>query len=272
MLKVGIIGCGAIGTEISKAIDGLDLTNINLCAIYDRSYDDCLTLLNKLKLIKPRILEVREMVKEVDFIIECASIGAVYEVIPDALNADCDVMILSIGALQNTEFLNKISNLAIKRNCKIYLPSGAIAGIDGLKSASSGEINYVTLITEKPPSGLKGAPFIIENNIDLNNITKRTVLFEGTAFNAIKSFPANVNISAIISLVGIGFEKTRVTVIANPMIKENMHTLTVFGDFGKFTTKIENVPSPLNPKTSRMSAMSAIALLKNITNPFQIGT
>ena len=120
--------------------------------------------------------------------------------------------------------------------------------------------------------GLVGAPHVEALGIKLETIEKETLLFEGTASEAVKAFPANVNVAATISLAGIGFERTKVRVIADPTLSRNVHEITVEGEFGKLSTRVENLPSPENPKTSYLAALSAISTLKKILSPVQIGT
>lgn len=217
-------------------------------------------------------MKIEDLIRSVDLVVESASQSAVSFIVPQALEAGCDVMILSVGALADKELREKLFELARKNNCKLYFPSGAVVGIDGLNSASSAGISSVTLTTRKPPSGLAGAPHIAALGIDLGKIEKETLLFEGPASEAVKAFPANVNVAATISLAGIGFEKTVVRVIADPSLSRNVHEIAVEGEFGKFTTRVENRPSPENPKTSYLAALSAISTLKKVLNPVQIGT
>jgi len=271
MLRIGVIGCGTIGKGICKAIDE-GAVRAELVAVYDRNSCDAEKVRGHLRISRPEIMEITEMVKHIDLLVECASQEAVHDIVPLALLAHCDVMILSVGALANDDLRHRIEELAAENNCRVYLPSGAIVGLDGLKSAASKEIYAVTITTRKPPGGLAGAPFVVRNNIDLDSINATTVLFEGPAKEAVTAFPANVNVAATLSIAGIGFEKTRVRVIADPSITRNIHEITVEGAFGKFTTKVENVPSPANPKSSYLAQLSAIATLKKISSPFQIGT
>ena len=271
MLKIGVIGCGTIGIEICKAIDD-GFIDVELYAIYDRKNEHVLNLKSMLKKTEPQVLDIVEMVKHVDLVVECASQRAVYEVVPTALHARCDLMIMSVGALADKKLRNMVFNLAKQYDRKVYLPSGAITGLDGLKSAATAKIYSVTLTTQKPPLGLAGAPYIIQNNIDLERITSKTTLFEGTANEAVKAFPANVNVAATLSLAGIGFEETKVKIVANPALTTNVHEISVEGEFGKFTTRVENAPSPTNPKTSYLAALSAISTLKKIASPVQVGT
>ncbi|WP_340820423.1 aspartate dehydrogenase [Methanolobus sp. WCC4] len=271
MIRIGLIGCGTIGTTICQAIDKGDI-EAELFAIYDRHRDGVDRLLSTLENSKPQFMDIATMIKEIDLLVECASQKAVYEAVPAALHAHCDVMIMSVGAFADEKLYETIRKLAKENNCKVYLPSGAIVGLDGLKSAASEKIYSVTLTTQKPPSGLAGAPYIIKNGIDLDNIRERAVIFEGSASEAVKEFPANVNVAATISLAGIGFERTKVRIVANPVLTRNIHEITVEGEFGEFTTRVENVPSPSNPRSSYLAPLSAIATLKRISDPFQTGT
>jgi aspartate dehydrogenase len=271
MLKIGVVGCGTIGTEICKAIDD-GFIDVELYAIYDRKKEHASNLRSMLKRTEPQVLDIVEMVKLVDLVVECASQRAVYEVVPTALHARCDLMIMSVGALADKNLRDMMFNLAKEYDCKVYLPSGAITGLDGLKSAAASKIYSVTLTTQKPPHGLAGAPYIIQNNIDLERITSKTIIFEGTADEAVKAFPSNVNVAATLSLAGIGFEKTKVKIVVNPALSTNVHEILVEGEFGKFTTRVENAPSPTNPKTSYLAALSAISTLKKIASPVQVGT
>jgi aspartate dehydrogenase len=271
MLKIGVIGCGFIGGQICRAIDGGDI-NAELYALSDSSPDKALELAASLKRCSPAYMKLEELFQSVDMVVESASQNAVRSIVPRALEAGRDVMVLSVGALADEELRETLFRLAEQNNCKLYFPSGAVVGIDGINSASAAEISSVTLTTRKPPLGLAGAPHVEALGIELEKIEKETLLFEGTASEAVKAFPANVNVAATISLAGIGFERTKVRVIADPALSRNVHEITVEGKFGKFFTRVENLPSPENPKTSYLAALSAISTLKKILSPVQIGT
>ena len=270
MLKIGVIGCGAIGAEICKAID-TGIIDARLVAIYDRSMEHCEKMIGKLE-NKPRISNIPELIKSVDIVVECASQAAVREHGLSVLENGKDLFVMSVGAMLDSELLNRFKSAARDNRCRIYIPSGAISGIDGLKSASIAPIKKVILSTTKNSKGFEGAPFVIENNIDLSSFHEKTLLFNGSAEDAVKAFPQNVNVAASLSLAGIGSKKTEVRVYIDPKASRNIHEITVEGDFGAFTCHVENVPSPSNPKTSFLAALSAIATLKKITEPLQIGT
>ncbi len=270
MLKVGIIGCGAIGTEISKAID-TKIINAKLVAVYDRSSEQCERLLGLLN-NKPKKASPDELISIADIVIECASQKAVHEFGVRVLESGKDLMVLSTGALTDSILLDRLIKAAAAYNRKIYIPSGAVAGLDCLKSASIAAIDKVTLTTTKNPQGLKGSPFVIEKRINPESFNEKTLLFEGSAEDAVRAFPSNVNVAATLSLAGTGAKETKVQVFVDPGAKTNIHEIAVEGAFGKFTCRVENIPSPDNPKTSFLAALSAIATLKKITEPLQIGT
>lgn len=270
MLRVGVVGCGAIGSIICRALVK-DIEGARLIAIHDhhieRAASFCASLSCKVDLMK-----ISQMVKLVDLVVEAAAPEAVESATVPALEHDCDVMIMSVGALVDLKLLDKLVSLAREHNRKIFLPSGAVAGIDGIKSAAIANIQSVTLTTTKPPRGLAGAPYVLENNIDLSKFITHTTIFEGSAIEAVKAFPANVNVAAAISLAGIGVEKTRVRIVVDPGSNRNRHEIEVTGDFGNFITRVDNIPSPENPRTSYLAALSAVATLKKIASPLQIGT
>ncbi|MDD3042237.1 MAG: aspartate dehydrogenase [Methanosarcinaceae archaeon] len=271
MLKIGIVGCGFIGGQICRAIEHGEV-GMELYALYDATEEKALTLVSSLETCRPAYMELEKLVEGVDLVVECASQTAVRSILPVALKAGCDVMVLSVGAFADRELREEIFELARTHNCKLYFPSGAVVGIDGLNSASAAEIFRVTLTTRKPPRGLSGAPFVLEHGIELEKLEEDTLIFKGSAAEAVRAFPANVNVAATISLAGIGFERTEVRIIAAPGLSRNVHEISVEGAFGKFTTRVENLPSPENPRTSYLAALSAVSTLKKLANPIKVGT
>jgi aspartate dehydrogenase len=161
---------------------------------------------------------------------------------------------------------------ALERGVTVILPSGAIAGIDAVKAAKIAGIDSVTLTTSKPPYSLKGAPYLEEKGIDLDSIEKETVIFEGSALQAVKAFPKNINVSALLSIAGSGFGDTKVRIITSPEYNRNIHEIRLESKAGTFTFRAENVPFPSNPKTSYLAALSAMAALGEYLSGIRIGT
>ena len=278
MINIGLVGCGTIGSELAVYIQKKLNAKACLVAVCDVDEDKTSSLCQKLEPAHPcgcctnRLPEVMvfdKLISKVDLVIETAVKQAAVELARKTVESGRDIMIMSVGAMLGQQSLFESAR---QKGVKIYLPSGAICGLDGVKSASIGNITKVVLTTTKPPKGLAGAPYIIENKIDLEAIDRDTVIFEGSALDAVTGFPKNVNVSAALSLAGIGPEKTRVLIIASPGAVTNSHQIEVEGQFGKLTSRTENVPSPNNPKTSYLAVLSAMATLNQIVDSVKVGT
>lgn len=268
-IKIGLVGCGAIGAEIARAVDRRAI-DAELVAVCDHNQTTAAELIDSLQ-HKPVRARLEELVRLSDVVVEAASQKAVPAIARATLIEGKRLMIMSVGALADRELFAQVRGLAREHGSLVYIPSGAISGLDGLKSASIGTIHKVTLTTTKNPTGLKGAPYILENNIDLDALEEPTLIFEGSALLAVKAFPANVNVAATLFLAA-GEADVQVRVVADPGIHVNRHEIEVAGEFGRISTKVENVPSPRNPRTSYLAALSAIATLRSIVEPVKIGT
>ncbi|VVC05831.1 putative L-aspartate dehydrogenase [uncultured archaeon] len=172
-------------------------------------------------------------------------------------------MLMSVGALLDESVLEIIIEGCRDFNKKVYIPSGAITGLDGVRAVKN-ELNSIMLVTTKNPNALKGAKFFETSKINLDELKESTVIYEGTAQEAVKLFPANINVAALLSLAGLGSIRTKVKIIADPLADKNIHEIQAEGKFGKFSIKVENVPSENNPKTSRLAILSAIDCLRKI--------
>lgn len=248
--RAGILGCGAIAQILTNFAEEEKL-NINLKCFYDRYLERADVLAARLDGVVAR--DLNDMLEQVDLVIETASPQAVVENVPQILNKGKDVVIMSIGALMNQKFRHKLEDIASKNNSKIYTPSGAIAGLDGIKAASIGNITEAKLITRKPPQSLGVST------------SKEIVLYEGKASDAVKKFPVNINVAAALSLA-CGKE-VDVKIIADPSVKSNCHQVHVAGDFGEFKTITQNKSCASNPKTSILAAYSIIELINNNLKP-----
>lgn len=278
MLKVGLIGFGAIGNVIIRAIAEGKAGNVKLIGIYDE--------VGKARIKARKVVRDMNLKKvvvtsnattllenpEINLIIEAASQIAVKVIGEEVLTSGKDLMIMSVGALVDQDLFNRLKKAAEMASKHIYLPSGAICGLDGVKAASVAGLKEITLITRKNPKGFEGAPYVVENHINLGEIAKPTVLFEGSAKEACECFPANANVAASLSIAGLGPAKTKVKIIADPAIHRNIHEIVASGDFGELRTVTENVICPDNPKTSYLAPLSAIRILRKLNENVQIGT
>jgi len=252
---LGVIGCGAIGTDVAEAAD--NMKEISEIYMFDINSDASKELSKKIK--KSKVCSLNDLIKNVDIVFEGASQQAVQDYAEMILKAGKDLIIMSVGGLFDDTFRDKLEKIAMENQCKIYIPSGAIFGIDGLSSASIGGLDEVTLVTTKPPTSLG------------KKIDKRQVLFEGNARDAIKKYPRNINVAASVSLAGVGFDNTTVEIVADPVATRIHHKILAHGKFGRLRAEVENMPNPKNPKSSYLASLSAISTLKKIINPIQVG-
>jgi aspartate dehydrogenase len=267
VMRVGIVGLGTIGRAMCQAIDRGEV-GVELAAVTGRRPERAQAFLERLR-HPPPLKDLQGLIECSDVVVEAATQEALELIAPATLQRGRDLMILSVGGLLDHE-----DWLATARQTgsRIYVPSGAIVGLDGVKGAAVGEITSITMTTRKPPKGLAGAPYVVAHEIDLEALTEETVIFEGSAHEACRGFPANVNISAALSLAGIGPERTRIRIIAVPGGTRNVHDVEVRGEFGVFSIHLENVPSETNPRTGKLSYLSALAMLRELANPLKVGT
>jgi len=266
-MRVGIVGMGTIGQAIAQALDRGDMT-AQLTAVSSRDLDKACRFAMTLEQ-RPEVVDLGALILSCDLVIEAATQAALADIAPRTLAAGKDLMVLSVGGLLDHP---EWADLAARHGCRMYIPSGAIVGLDGVKGACVGRVEAVTITSRKPPQALAGSPYVEEQGLDVFALTTETVIFEGSARDACKGFPANVNVSAALSLAGIGPDLTRSRVIVVPDGTHNMHDIEVVGDFGRLTVHIENVPSETNPRTGKLSYLSAIAMLRELTNPVRCGT
>ena len=254
--KIGIVGFGAIGQEIYKKISKKVINGYNILGIFSDDIDSK----NLSKQIKCKSFE-ELLKKKPNIIIEVASVDACKNYAEKTLRNKIDFVCLSVCSFADKTFFKKIFSLTRKINSKVYIPTGAIAGLDAISSASlSKELTYVKLVQRKPPKALLSIS-------KLKKIKKEVILSRSTARKVCKEFPKNSNIAATLAICGIGFDKTKVIVIADPKVKKNIAEIEAMGKFGKLKVILENNPSS-NPKTSRLTAMSIILSLNKRKNSF----
>ena len=257
---------GTIGRAIAHALDTDDI-GVQVAAMTSRDMEKARAFAATLQTAPP-VLDLPGVIAACDLVIEAATQSAMETIGPLTLTAGTDLMVLSVGALLDHP---EWGELAAQHGARVYIPSGAIVGLDGVKGACVGHVNGVTITTRKPPQGLAGAPYVEDHGIDVLALTEETLIFEGSAREACKGFPANVNVSAALSLAGVGPDQTRIRIFAVPGSTRNMHDIEVEGEFGRMTAHIENVPSDTNPRTGKLSYLSAISMLKDMVSPIHCG-
>jgi aspartate dehydrogenase len=271
MLKIGIVGCGAIGSSLARIICRDFLKSAKLNALYDIKAEKSEKLSREVKKnINLKVNTLGELIRKVDLVIEASSARSSFEIAKKALLKRRSIMIMSVGGV--LEHIDTLEKLAKKDQARVYIPSGAICGIDALKAAKLGKIKRVTLSTYKNPVAFKGVEYVGEKGINLDGIKGEKVLFSGKAKEAVKFFPQNINVAAVLSLAGIGSSKTKVKIIASSKVKRNIHEIEIESEAGRVFTRTENLIHPDNPKTSFLAVLSAASLLKQILSPLRIGT
>jgi aspartate dehydrogenase len=259
-IKVGIAGLGAIGCAVAKALtNDIGIENCTLHAVSDPEPKSDFGVQN---------VSFEDLTDQCDLIIECLPAHIVPQLAEVCTSKNKDVIFISSAAL--LLYPQVVENLK-RSDAKAYLPSGALCGLDGVKAMREMGIESVKIATTKPPNGLKGAPHIENNAIDLSTIDKKTCVFEGNALQASEGFPANINVAATLSLAGIGAYHTMVEIWADPDAKGNAHEITVSSKYSTINARVENMPDPMNPKSSVLAAQSIVACLRNMNSALVIG-
>jgi len=265
-LRVAIAGLGPIGKGAAEALDqGID--GLSLAAVSVQNPEKHHNWLGTLKK-PPAILPIEGLSDVADVVIECAPARLLRSIIAPFVEQGKTAIVLSAGALLENEDL---IDIARQNGGQIVVPTGALIGLDAVTAAAVGEIHSVRMVTRKPVRGLVGAPFLVENNIDIESIKEPLKVFDGTAREAAKGFPANLNVAVALSLAGIGPARTRLEIWADPALTRNVHRVEVDSDSARFSMSIEGIPSE-NPKTGRITAQSVIALLRKQRAALRVGT
>ena len=262
-MKVGLVGCGNIGADLCIFLQKGSVP-AEIAALHDINEERANLLKRSFHLDAP-VCSLEEAAERSHFLVECAVAEAVKPVIEAAIRYHRDCLIMSVsGLMAHPELLEE----AKEHNIQVRIPSGAICGLDGIRAAMEAGLHSVLLVTRKPPKGLMGAPYLQEHEIRIDNLTEPMIVFEGTALDAARAFPANVNVAGALSLAGIGPKETRVRIIADPKATENIHEIHAEGAFGRMQTVTVNLPSPRNPKSRYLASLSACAELRAAAQAF----
>jgi aspartate dehydrogenase len=266
-LRVGVAGLGAVGLDVARRLLEGVIPGMTLTAVAVRDADKARTLLPQIgDLVALRTLAT--LADDCDVVVEC---------LPPALFRDIAIPTIDKGRilvpLSSAQLLHHgdLIERAKASGARILVPTGALLGLDAVRGAAEGIIHSVEMVTRKPPAGLVGAPHLVANNISVEGLTEPKKVFDGSARDGAKGFPANVNVAAALSLAGIGPDRTRLTIWADPTVTRNTHTITVDADTARFTMTIENIPSE-NPRTGRNVAPSTIAALRGLVSELKIGS
>jgi aspartate dehydrogenase len=266
-LTVGIGGFGAIGGALARRLDQ-GLPGLQLVAVSARDVGRAERRIAALERPVP-VVTLSALAALAEVVVECAPAAVFREVAEPAVRAGRIFMSLSVGQLLEQ---GDLIDLAEHTGARIIVPTGALLGLDAVRAAAEGEIRSIIMVTRKPPTGLAGAPYLERHGIDLEGLKAPLKVFEGSARDGARGFPANVNVAAALSLAGIGPERTRLEIWADPHITRNTHRIVVEADAARFEMQIENVPTDENPRTGRITALSVIAALRRLTATLCVGS
>ena len=267
-MKIALAGLGAIGGAVARRVLADGIPGIQLVAVSARDHDKARTTLKAMNGGAVPIVGLADLAGMADLVIECAPAALMDEIAQPVLRAGKKLLVLSAGALLPRP---QLLELAKKHGGQIIVPTGALLGLDAVCAAAEGQIHSVQMTTRKPPNGLSGAPYLVENRIQVDDVREPLRVFSGSARDAAKGFPANVNVAVALSLAGIGPDRTRIDIWADPTVTRNTHRIQVDSDSARIDMTIENIPSE-NPKTGRITALSVIAALRKIHAPLRVGT
>ena len=265
-LRVGLAGLGAVGMAVARRLEA-GIPGLTLTAVAVRDLD-------KAKRALPRIgngitaTEPGGLAALADVVVEGLPPSLFLAVAEPTIEAGRIFMPLSVGQLLVHP---RLIDRARETGARILVPTGALLGLDAVRAAAEGEIREVRMVTRKPPAGLEGAPYLREHGISLVGLKEPRKVFDGTARDGARGFPANVNVAAALSLAGVGPDRTRLEIWADPGVTRNIHRIDVDADSARFSMQIENVPSE-NPRTGRITALSAIAALRGLVSELRVGT
>ena len=267
-MRVGILGGGVIARLFLEQ----RASDVEIVAIAGRSAASRGKALAR-QFGVPFVIGAKELAAaRPEVVIEAASHEAVREHAETLLSEGIALIVLSGGALCDDALRARLERAAVGRRAPLCVPSGGIGGLDALKAACAAGVDEVSIAVTKPPAAWKGIPYVERMKIDLDRLGGPVTLFEGSAREGVPHFPANVNIAAVLSLAGIGFDRTHLKVVADPALRFNTHFITVRGRTGTIELRFESVPSPDNPKTALLACYSALAAFRQFSSPVRYGT
>ena len=265
---VAIGSLGTVGLEVARRVDAGEIEGLALRAVSARDHVRARERMHGFR-SPVEVVTAGELAERADIVVECAPAAVFREIAEPVVRAGGTLVAISAGALLDHVDLVETARAT---GAQIVVPSGAVMGLDAVRGAAESGIASVTMITRKPPAGLAGAPHLVEHGIDVNGLDAPLKVFEGSARDGARGFPANVNVAAALGLAGVGPERTRLEIWADPGVTRNTHEIRLEAETVRFRLRIENVPSRENPRTGRSVAPSVIATLRRFVAPLVVGT
>jgi aspartate dehydrogenase len=265
-LRVGLAGLGAVGLEVARRLIA-GVPGLTLAAVAVRDVQKAQRVLPQVGGSIP-VCKMTELAETCDIVVECLPPALFRDIAVSAIDKGRIFMPLSVAQLlENGDLVER----AKQKGARILVPTGALIGLDAVRAAAEGTIHSVKMVTRKPPAGLEGAPYLRERGISVLGLKEPLKVFDGSAREGARGFPANVNVAAALSLAGIGPDRTQLEIWADPNVTRNTHSISVDADTARFTMTIENIPSE-NPRTGKSVAPSTVAALRALVSELKIGT
>lgn len=266
-LRVALGGLGAIGLPVARRL-AAGVPGLSLAAVSARDPARAEMRLAEFGIAAP-VVALAGLAERGDIVVESLPAASFRAIAEPAIDAGRLFLPLSAGAL--LDHLDLVER-ARRSGARIIVPTGALLGLDAVRAAAEGDIRSVTLVTRKPPAGLDGAPYLVARGISLAGLDRPLKVFEGTAREGARGFPANVNVAAALALAGIGPDRTQLEIWADPALERNTHRIELESDSARLVMTIENVPSPENPKTGHITPLSVIACLRGLASTVRVGS
>jgi aspartate dehydrogenase len=269
MVRIGLIGFGAIGARLAEQWSGQFGEHGALAALLVRPSQ--ISLARKAVSHAAHVTDdsIAFFNRDLDVVVEAAGHAAVAEYGCQTLDRGRDFCLLSVGALANEQLSNRLQSAAKRGRGRVVIPAGALAGFDGLQSLSADGLVRVKYTSTKPPGAWRDTA--AEQAVSLDSLTAPCAVFQGSAREAARLFPKNANLAAAVALAGLGFEDTEVELIADPNATENSGRLVAQSTHSRLDVTMSGSGYGDNPKTSRITAMSVVACLRNQTAAIGFG-
>ena len=266
-MKISIIGLGAIGSFLLNELvrDG----RFEIVGLSEIDSAVAAKILAELSLSNDLLKPIDELPEETDVYVEAASGAVAKKIAKIALERGKIAIIASVGGLEDIEDLVETAK---STGGKLFLPSGAVAGLDALKAIPRESIESIRMKSTKPAGNLIGTDYVKKAGLELEKIEKPVKVFEGSARDAAKAFPKSANVAATVGLGSVGLDEMMVEIWADPFSNRNRHEITVESGHGTVRTEVSNVPFEINPRTSKLAAYSILATIRSLVDPVVIGT
>ncbi len=266
MIRIGLVGCGTIGRGVAVFIQREYAGRARVVALHDVQRSPAEALQRRLT-PRPAIVPLSTLIRRSDIVVETASIEAAQRLVPQALRGRRSLVVMSTGGLLQHRAWRRLARSPERR---VYIPSGALAGLDGVGALAMGPIRRAVLTSRKPPQALAAAPYVRRRGLRLTGLKRPRVLFDGSPQQAIRAFPQNANVAATLALALGPRGRARIRIIADPSLRTNVHELEVEGAAGRLQCRVESRPSA-NPKTSELAVYSAQLAVRRLLDPVVIG-